>query len=304
MIRLPYVPPYDWPAIRDYLALRAIPGVETVVGDAYLRTVVVLSRPGRIRVGPGEGDALVATIRHADPGAVPEIGARLRRMFDLDADPAAIRAGLARDPDLAALVAARPGLRVPGAWDGFELGVRAILGQQVSVAAATRLAGKLVAAFGTPPDEPEAGPAWLFPAPERLARADIAAALPMPRARGAAIAALAEAVAATPGLLAPGGDPDAARAALMRLRGIGDWTAQYIAMRALRAADALPSGDIGLLRALDRGAGRPTPRQLLARSEAWRPWRAYAVLHLWASDADSAASAGMRVVPEGATLRT
>lgn len=304
VIRLPYAAPYDWPAIRDYLALRAIPGVEAVVADGYIRTMVVGGRPGRIAIGPGEGDALVATIRHGDPDAVPDIRERLRRMFDLDADPAAIRAGLARDPDLAALVAARPGLRVPGAWDGFELGVRAILGQQVSVVAATRLAGKLVAAFGTPLEDAGAGPAWLFPTPERLARADIAAVLNMPRARGAAIATLAEAVTATPDLLAPGGDPDAARAALMRLRGIGDWTAQYIAMRALRAADALPSGDIGLLRVLDRGAGRPTPRQLLTRSEAWRPWRAYAVLHLWASEANSGASTGMRRVSEGVMVGT
>ncbi|NEU11351.1 DNA-3-methyladenine glycosylase 2 family protein [Methylobacterium sp. BTF04] len=300
VFRLPYTAPYDWPAIRDYLALRAIPGVEAVAGQVYARTIAPGGRHGLVTVRPGEGDALRVTIRYGDretvdPEVVPAALARLRRMFDLDADPAAILAGLSRDPYLAALVAARPGLRVPGAWDGFELGVRAILGQQVSVAAATRLAGRLVAAFGAPLKiiDPAVGAGLtdvslthVFPTPEALAQADIAAALGMPRARGAAIASLAEAVAADPALFAPGRDPATAVAALTRLRGIGDWTAQYIAMRALRAPDALPAGDIGLLRALDVGAGRPTPKVLLERSQAWRPWRAYAVLHLWASDAD------------------
>ncbi|MCJ2083397.1 DNA-3-methyladenine glycosylase family protein [Methylobacterium sp. J-090] len=287
-IRLPYTPPYDWPALRDYLAARAIPGVEAVTRLAYRRTIDLSGRHGHVAVGPGPNDALVATIHHPDPEAVPAIRARLAPMFDCDADPMAIRAGLAGDPHLARLVAARPGLRVPGAWDGFELAVRAILGQQVSVAAATRLAGRLVATFGTPlaADASAPGLSHVFPAPERLAEADIAAALGMPCARGEAIRTLSAAVAEAPGLLAPGREPEAAIAALTRLRGIGDWTAQYIALRALRAPDALPAGDLALLRALDDGGGRPSPAGLAARSRAWRPWRSYAVLHLWTSEAD------------------
>lgn len=235
-------------------------------------------------------------------------------MFDCDADPAAIRMGLAEDPRLARRVAARPGLRAPGAWDGFELAARAILGQQVSVAAATRLAGRLVAAFGAPLTDPTdpPGPSHVlpssdvFPTPERLAGADIAAVLGMPRARGEVVRTLAAAVAEAPGLLAPGQPPEAVVAALRRLRGIGDWTAQYIALRALRAPDALPAGNLALLRALDDGGGRPSSAGLLARSQAWRPWRSYAVLHLWASEGrperNSAARTGMRPRPEGARV--
>lgn len=279
-IDLPYRPPYDWAAIHVFLAARAIPGVEAAT-DGYARTVAVGGRHGSVTVAPGQGDCLRATIR-ADTAAVPEIGARLRNLFDCAADPAAIGAVLSRDPHIAPLVAARPGLRVPGAWSGFELGVRAILGQQVSVAAATRLAGRLVAALGTP----VAGMGDLthvFPDPEAVADADIARILNMPRARGAAIQALAAASLTEPDLFDP--DQDRATGRLTAIRGIGPWTAQYIAMRALRDADALPVGDIGLMRALDTGAGRPTPAQLLARAEAWRPWRAYAAMHLWAADA-------------------
>lgn len=286
MRRLPYTAPYDWPEIHGFLAGRAIPGIEHVGPGTYARTIALDGHRGSLTVAPGPGDGLAVTIRFPDPAAAPAILARLRRLFDCDADPVAIGRHLARDPHLAGLVAVRPGLRVPGAWDGFEMAVRAILGQQVSVAAATRLAGKLVAAFGTPLGEAAApGLTHVFPEPGHLVAADVAGALNMPRARGAAINALAAASLADPGLFAPGPDLDRAVARFTALRGIGPWTAQYICMRALRETDALPVGDIGLLRALDTGAGRPSPTQLLARAEAWRPWRAYAALHLWASDA-------------------
>ncbi|WP_027173579.1 AlkA N-terminal domain-containing protein [Methylobacterium sp. 10] len=287
IIPLPYRPPYDWPAILAYLGGRAIPGVEVVTTDAYARTVFLGGRPGTIAVAPGQGDALVATVDHPDPAILPDVPARLRPMFDCDADPAVIAAALSRDPDLAPLVAERPGLRVPGAWDGFEIAVRAILGQQVSVNAATRLAGRLVSAFGEPvlPERGAVGLTHLFPTPDRLLDADIAATLGMPGARGRAIGTLAAEAHANPDLFARGRGLDPAVAALRAMRGIGEWTAQYVALRALREPDALPAADLALLRSLDTGAGRPTPAQLLVRAEAWRPWRAYAAVHLWTSDA-------------------
>jgi DNA-3-methyladenine glycosylase II len=240
-------------------------------------------------VEPGV-QCLQVTLRGVDAAEAPTIAARLARLFDCDVDPAAIANCLAEDPVLAPLVAARPGLRLPGAWDPFETGCRAILGQQVSVTAAIGLAGKLVAAFGTRLPEPAGGLTHVFPAPADLVEADVALALNMPRARGAAIRALAAAALADPDLFAPAESLEAAILRFTAIRGIGPWTAQYIAMRALKLPDALPVGDVGLLRALETGIGRPSPAALLARAEAWRPFRAYAAQHLWA--ADEAASKG------------
>jgi AraC family transcriptional regulator of adaptative response / DNA-3-methyladenine glycosylase II len=204
---------------------------------------------------------------------------RVRRLFDLDADPLRIDAHLAEDPRLAPSVRARPGLRVPGAWDTFELGVRAILGQQVSVAGATTLAGRLVQRLGRPVPGGPAGLTHLFPTPEALAAAD-AASLGLPRARAAAIVGLARATAEGRRPLEPGEGPVA-------LAGIGPWTAAYVAMRAGRDPDAFPAGDLALRRAL-AGEGGPAPpeREVNLRSEPWRPWRAYAAMHLWSLGAD------------------
>jgi AraC family transcriptional regulator of adaptative response / DNA-3-methyladenine glycosylase II len=214
--------------------------------------------------------------------------ARVRRVFDLTADPGLIGAHLSHDPALASLVAARPGLRAPGAWDGFELAVRAILGQQITVTAARGLAAKLMEAYGERIEEPFAASLGLtraFPTPQRLTGQDIAA-LGMPRARGAALEALARTVAANPTIFTPRADLESAIAALKALPGVGEWTAQYIALRELREPDAFPQADIGLMRGMAGEAGaRPTPAELLARAEAWRPWRAYAAQHLWAADA-------------------
>ncbi len=276
ILRLAYTPPYDWPALLGFLAARAIPGVEAAQAGAYARTFRAGAEYGVVTVQPEPGEnALRATIRGPAP---PDIVARLRGLFDLDAEPASIARHLSADPHLAPLVAARPGLRVPGAWDGFELAVRATLGQQITVGAASGLAGKLAAAFGTPVP-PGGGLSCVFPTAERLPGADIAATLGMPRARAAAIASLA----ADPSVLAPGQGLSTAVTRLCELPGIGAWTAQYIAMRALREPDAFPAADIGLLRAMATPAGRPTPAQLLARAAAWRPWRAYAAMHLWTS---------------------
>ena len=190
------------------------------------------------------------------------------------------------DPLLAPLVAQRPGLRVPGAWDGFELAVRAMLGQQITVAGAIGLAGRLVTRYGerldsTVPALP--GLTHVFPHPEVLAAADLSAA-GMPKARANALSALAAAVAIDPKIFGPRRSLEEAIIQLRRLAGIGEWTAQYIAMRELREPDAFPAADIGLLRALaDADGRRPSAIELLARAERWRPWRAYAAQHLWAS---------------------
>jgi AraC family transcriptional regulator of adaptative response / DNA-3-methyladenine glycosylase II len=187
---------------------------------------------------------------------------------------------------LAPLIAARPGLRVPGAWDGFELAIRAILGQQITVHAARLLAGKLVAACGAPLPDPLTGDGLthVFPTPQRLLAFDFAT-LGMPRSRANALAAMTQAVAADPAIFGPKRSLDDAVKALKALPGIGEWTAQYIAMRQLREPDAFPAADIGLMRALaDAGGKRPTPQELAQRAEAWRPWRAYAALHLWSSE--------------------
>jgi AraC family transcriptional regulator of adaptative response / DNA-3-methyladenine glycosylase II len=189
---------------------------------------------------------------------------------------------------LAPLVEARPGLRVPGAWDGFELAVRAILGQQITVAAASALAGKLVRTYGTKLPDISGMPAGLthvFPTPAQLAAAD-PVTLGMPGARAATLRSLASAVQADPTLFGPHGSLEEGIGRLVSLTGIGEWTAQYIAMRQLREPDAFPATDIGLLRAAADAAGRrPSPAGLLARAESWRPWRAYAALHLWAAGA-------------------
>jgi len=290
---LRYRPPYDWPAMLAFLRLRAIRGMETVEGDTYSRTIALEGAVGTLRVEPAPGaDALKVAIRFPKLSALPAIIARLRRVFDLGADPAAIGAQLSEDPVLAPLIAARPGLRVPGAWDGFELAIRAILGQQVTVTAAIVLAGKLVEGHGEPLGGAAARPGLthVFPAPERLAASDLTH-LGMPGARARALSAMGAAVAADPSILAGRTGLDDAVARLKALPGIGEWTAQYIALRALREPDAFPAADIGLMRALEDEAGRrPSPAELLAMAERWRPWRAYAAQHLWASWAPHAAA--------------
>ncbi|HEY6434850.1 MAG TPA: AlkA N-terminal domain-containing protein [Acetobacteraceae bacterium] len=289
ILTLPFKPPYDWAAMVGFLGARAIRGVETLSDGVYARSIGLDGAVGSISVRPAaEPRALIAAIRFPVVTALPAIVARIRLMFDLGADPAVIGAHLAEDPVMAPLVAARPGLRVPGAWDGFELSVRGILGQQITVRAAQALAGKLVAAYGValPPTEDAGltGLSHVFPSPERLAEAeDLATVLGMPRNRAASIVSLAKAAATDPRLFEPGRRLDEVIARLRALPGIGEWTAQYIAMRALHEPDAFPAADIGLLRAMATPQGRPTPAALLARAETWRPWRAYAALHLWAS---------------------
>ena len=285
-LMLPYRAPYDWDALIGFLAMRAIPGIEAVSPRRYARTIGLNGAAGTLVVEPASGERLAVTVRFPRLDALPTIISRVRAVFDLAADPQAIADHLAGDPVLAPMVAARPGLRVPGAWDGFELAVRAILGQQITVVAATKLAGRIVEAWGEPLPETARGIVGLthvFPTPERLAHADIAA-LGMPRSRGAALNGLAGAVRDDPKIFGPQRGLGEAIAQLKALAGIGEWTAQYIAMRQLREPDAFPAADVGLMRALaGPDAVRPSPAQLLDRAERWRPWRAYAALHLWTS---------------------
>jgi AraC family transcriptional regulator of adaptative response / DNA-3-methyladenine glycosylase II len=285
-LRLRYRPPYDWAAMLAFLAARAIPGMELVEEGAYARVVEIDGELGSVRVTPCPGENAVAVeVRFPRLSALPAIIARVRRVFDLAADPQAINDHLSRDPILSPLVTARPGLRAPGGWDGFELAVRAVLGQQVTVGAAIGLAGRLVSAYGDAAPASATGDPRLnraFPRPERLAGVDLQ--LPMPGARRKALAGLAAAVAADPGLLGLNRSLEDAVERLKALPGVGEWTAQYVALRGMREPDAFPAADVGLMRAMADAEGvRPNADELLARAEAWRPWRAYAAQHLWSA---------------------
>ena len=294
-VRLAYRPPYDWDAMLSFLSARAIPGIEAVSGNVYRRTIAIGDASGVISVAPTDKNRVDVSVRFPDMAALPAIIARVRRVFDLAADPDMIGAHLSLDPVLAPLVSARPGLRVPGAWDGFELAVRAIFGQQITVPAATRLLGRLIEAHGarlpaTTMDVEDLS--HLFPSPTRLAEADLAA-LGMPNARAMAVNSLAQAISADPTIFSRGAGLEEAIAKLRSFPGIGEWTAQYIAMRELREPDAFPAADIGLLRAMAATDGwRPSPAELLSRAEPWRPWRAYAALHLWAAAIQHPVSTG------------
>ena len=288
-LRLAFRPPYDWPSIVSFLALRAIPGVERVTPECYARTIAVDGARGVIEVRPVPDAAqLELRVDCSEPGALIRIVERARRVFDLGADPAEIAGHLGRDAALAPLVAARPGLRLPGARDGFELALRAILGQQVTVKGASTLAGRLVAAYGEAIEDAGDGLTHLFPTPEAVADADVAT-IGLPGARARAIQGLARAVVdgrvgfdAALGL-------DRLASELVALDGIGAWTAQYIAMRAGGEPDAFPATDLGLLRSAARIGLADGAKALAARAEAWRPWRGYAAMHLWRGEADAPA---------------
>jgi AraC family transcriptional regulator of adaptative response / DNA-3-methyladenine glycosylase II len=288
-LRLRYRSPYAWESILAFLEARAIPGLEIVDRGKYARTIEIDGRMGSIEVSDlPRHQSLSVTIRFPEVKALPAIVSRVRRLFDLGADIETIDGHLSRDPLLAPLVAERPGLRAPGGWDGFELAVRAILGQQITVAAARGLASQLVARHGRLlPAAYAIRPALthVFPTSASLARAE-SLGLGMPAARERSLRALAEAVAGDPNLFRPQGTMTSAIERLRTIRGIGEWTAQYIALRAMREMDAFPSTDIGLLRGMAGiGAECSSSACLEARAESWRPWRAYAAQHLWTTDA-------------------
>jgi AraC family transcriptional regulator, regulatory protein of adaptative response / DNA-3-methyladenine glycosylase II len=280
VFRLRFRPPYDWNGMLVFLAPRATPGVEMVEGGAYRRSFL-LNGPKQAECGYFEisldekAEGLIARVQFGDPRSLFFIVERIRAMFDLNADWARIAASLKTDPVLRRRVEAHPGLRLPGCWNGFELAVRAVVGQQISVKAATTLSGRVAELFGIP----FAGASKLsrtFPAPEILAEAPLAR-IGLTVKRAQTVRALARAVC--DGRLRFEGvlDSKTFLAQLCEIPGIGEWTAQYVAMRALGEPDAFPAGDRGLLRALNL---RST-RELERRSESWRPWRAYAAMYLW-----------------------
>ena len=311
-LRLACREPFDGRSLLRFLAARAIAGVEEVAQGRYARTIRVTGGSGVVELMPppacgGEegraaptaqasGAQVLLRVRLTSLRGIGQVVSRCRQLFDLDADPQAIAAALAADEALAPLVAAHPGLRVPGAYDGFELAARAVIGQQVSVPAASTLTGRLAARHGTRLDG-TAGPAGplsvLFPRPADLATADLAG-LGLTTARQATLRALAAACAAGRLNLDPGTDPEETAARLAELPGVGPWTVAYILMRT-GDPDAFPGSDLGLRRAMERLGIEP------GRADRWRPWRAYAALHLWAALAEPPGPSVMPAVHLAAT---
>jgi AraC family transcriptional regulator of adaptative response / DNA-3-methyladenine glycosylase II len=272
---LAYRPPYDWNSMLAFLERRAIRGVESVERNAYLRTVRIGKARGFIQVTPSKRRAaLGVSVSASLASAIPPLLARVKHLFDVACHPDEIATALGP------LARGHPGLRLPGAMDGFEVAVRAILGQQVTVAAASTIAGRFATAFGEPIASPHARLERLFPVASTIAALDPAeiARHGIIAARARAIVALARELADGRLRLDPSAPVEATLASLEQLPGVGPWTAQYIAMRALAWPDAFPHPDVAVVKAM-----KLTPARALARSDAWRPWRAYAVLHLWKS---------------------
>lgn len=285
-LRLGYRPPLDFAAMLDFLRRRSIPGIECIGPDSYQRVIGPPERPSVIRVSADpKRSELLLQLGQVDPRAIPGIVRRVRRIFDLDADLRIVHATLGKDPLLARGIAQRPGLRVPGGWDGFEVAVRAVLGQQVSVAAATTLARRVVDRFGDALDGMPEGLDRQFPTPQALADAPLES-IGLPRTRAATVRAVAAAVVDGRLDFSAGQRLETFVARCVALPGIGPWTAHYMALRALALPDAFPAGDLVLQQVLG-GDTRLSERATEARSHAWRPWRAYAVLHLWYLSAPS-----------------
>jgi len=290
-VKLSYRAPFNWNGMLEFFAHRAIPGVEKVAGDAYQRTISIDGEQGIITIRPvakshtAQSKSLSLTLEGVATGSLFETVRRAREMFDLDAAVEDISKTLRKDSTLAAILKRQPGIRVPGAWDGFELAVRAILGQQISVAAATTLAGRIARRYGEPlrvtTDFDEDSLAFIFPTPERLARVRFNN-IGLVRSRAATIRSLATAVHRGEIDFDFSQDPDEFCEKLKSIKGIGDWTAQYVAMRVLKHPDAFPTADLGLLKAIDP-PHRVSSSTLSLRAESWRPWRAYAALLLWGS---------------------
>jgi AraC family transcriptional regulator of adaptative response / DNA-3-methyladenine glycosylase II len=293
-VRLPWRAPYDWQGIADFLALRATPGVEQIVGANYFRTISMDGNVGVIECRANHAEQCLQLSVHGveTQGLLPLVQ-RVRDMFDLDAPVADISELLATDKILAGLLRARPGIRVPGSWDGFELTVRAILGQQVSVKAATTLAGRIADRYGTAVKIPASINAAhdklkldrLFPTAQKLARAQFKN-LGIVNSRIETIRRVAQALCDGSLVFDRAQHPDELHRELTAIKGIGDWTAQYVAMRTLKYPDAFPASDLGLMHAIGVSGAAGT-KILRARAESWRPWRSYAALLLWSSLSNS-----------------
>ena len=280
--QLAYRPPFDWEELLAFLRFRAIPGIEAVDKVSYSRTVVMDGVAGSLRLTHQEDTrTLLLELDVPEPALFLGMVERVRRLCDLDADMATINDLLGADATLAKWIRARPGMRVPGAWDGFECAVWAILGQQISVKAARTLATRLVARFGIPFESgKKPGLSAHFPRPETLAEADLTV-IGLPKARARTISGVAAAVAEGRVGFHSEQSLEEFVANWTALKGIGDWTAQYIAMRAMNLPDAFPAGDLVIRKVLGHPHEPLTTPAALARSASWRPWRAYAVLHLW-----------------------
>lgn len=284
-LALPYRPPYHWDAMIRFLQARAIAGVEVVADNSFSRGIQIGEASGSIHISnEPENSALRVIVRFPELSALPTIIARIRRMFDLSAEPAAIQRALCADAMLAPIVAAQPGLRVPGGWDPFEIAVRAVLGQQITVKAATLFAGRIVAAIGTAVEQSVESPGLThaFPSPRQFKLKSLTG-VGLTSARAKTLAGIAAAAESDPQLFDP--RPTLAQTVerLRQLPGVGEWTAQYIAMRALGESDAFLAGDVALQRRFNLGK-KNAASELLKHSELWRPWRAYAMLHLWLAD--------------------
>lgn len=288
-VRLPYRPPLAHAELLAFLGRRAVPGVEESTSAGFRRSLRLPGGgAGVVEIEPGDGAFFRARFHLDHRADLDEAVALTRALLDLDCDPAVVQSALAGDALLGAHVRTRPGLRVAGTVDGAELAVRAVIGQQVSVAGARTITGRVVEACGTPLREPVGGVTHTFPGAGALAALD-PDALPMPRARRAALLGLAGALARGQLVLDPAGEREATVRDLLALTGIGRWTADYVAMRALRDRDAFLATDLGVRRALELLGVDGSPRSAQALSERWRPFRAYATLHLWTALAEAAA---------------
>lgn len=282
-VRLPYSQPFNWQALLGFFSARATPGVESVDGNVYSRTVSRDGDHGIIEICPDARDGYLAlTLAGIDTVALFEFVQRSREVFDLDAPVNDIHDILRKDAVLGKMLRNHPGIRVPGAWDGFELTVRAVLGQQVSVKAATTLAGRIATRYGEPLRAEDGGSLQrIFPTPEKLARAKFNG-MGIVGSRIETIRRIARAVLRNELQFDVAQDPHEFCSRLTSIHGIGDWTAQYVAMRVLKNPDAFPASDLGLQKALEYPE-RLTARTLSDRAEMWRPWRAYAAILLWSS---------------------
>ena len=285
-VRLPYRRPFNWSALLDFFAARATPGVEAVNGNTYSRTVMSNDDHGVVEISPDKRDGYLSLTLHCvNTKALFETVQTAREVFDLDAPISEIRSTLGKDKTLKAMLRKNPGVRVPGAWGGFEVTIRAILGQQISVKAATTIAGRIAHKYGERLDLPgtsiDGGLSHIFPTAERLMRARLKN-IGLVRSRAETIRRVSAAVVNGDLQFDIAQDPEQVCEVLHSIKGIGDWTAQYVAMRALKNPDAFPGSDLGLLKAIAY-PGRVTPKELTVRAEDWRPWRAYAALLLWSS---------------------
>jgi AraC family transcriptional regulator of adaptative response / DNA-3-methyladenine glycosylase II len=295
-LRLGFRPPYDFPAILAFLRGRALPGVEVVDEHSYSRVFGPADAPGWLRLSawPGDAHAMQLQLHCPQPSQMLGVVTKLRRMFDLDANPQSIGEALKQSTVLRPMLRKRPGLRLPGGWDGFEIAVRAILGQQVSVAAARTLATRIVQRFGTPVTSPVAGLERLFPGPEALADVDLRE-VGLTTARAATVRGVAQALLDGRIDFRSEQPLDEFVERWVELPGIGEWTAHYMAMRALSHPDAFPAADLILRRAAAGDGPELSTKALTSLAEAWRPWRAYAVMHLWRSTSDTGSAATKKV---------